>query len=197
VRRKSIVRAISCLLGAAALLVLGSCGSTNSGPSVGTFKTVTVTASVPTPLATVKAFSGGTCTNGVLSGTISITLTPLAVTLTSTPYTGLASGTAQPVTVTTYSAHFVPIDGGPAIPDISNAGVGALVPAGSSASVNLNLVDMKTITLLQAALPNPCAAATSQASFHYRADITFTGIELSGATENFTTFTDVAIESSI
>lgn len=193
-RRKTIVSAISRLLGAAALFVLASCGSTNSGPSVATFKTVFITPSIATALTDVKLFSGGTCTDNVISGTVTITTTPLSVDLMSVIYNGLTASTAQPVTVTSYSVNFNPTDGGPALKPIQG-GLGVVVPAGGSATASVAIVDFTNVATLQA---DPVLSQCSTPhSFHYIATITFFGTELGGTNATFSTQTDVTFNNSI
>ena len=175
---KSILPLICC---AGALFALTSCGSTNPGSGVATFKTVTVTGSALTPLAPVSLFTGTTCSNDVHSGIVTLTNAPVIITLNSTVYRQAnvnQVATGEPVTIIGYSISYAPINGGPAISDPKggNASLGSIPPGGSLA-VPISITSLTTEGILQ---NDPNLSKCAPLSYDYDVTVTFTGNELSG-----------------
>ena len=188
---KSILNLAGCC---AALLSLPSCGGTNPGPAVATFKTVTVTASALAPELPSKVFAGGACSNGVLTGATIIEDVPLSVTLTSTlyPVSSTASTTTvtgQPVTINGFTVSYFPTNGGPPISDPARGGfTGTLLPGGTLL-VPVPVTSDTTKALLQ---NDPILQKCTAHNYDYIATITFYGTELGGTNANIVASTTVS-----
>ena len=177
-----------------ALIGVTSCGSTNPGPAVATFKTVTVTATAVTPLTPVSVFTGSTCSNDVRTGVITITNTALSVALTSTLYTTTGTVTGEPVTINGYSISYRPLNGGPAISDPVGGGFTATIPPGGSVTAPVLISSFKTEGVLQ---NDPTLQKCAPNNYDYDVTITFFGTELSGANASIPVHTTLTYTNSI
>jgi hypothetical protein len=194
VNAKSILQIIGC---AGAFFALTSCGSTNPGPGVAAFKTVTVSGSALTPLPPVSLFATTTCSNDVHTGIPTLTNTPLTVTLTSTLYPKANVNqvtTGQPVTINGGTISYQPLNGGPAISDPVGVGFTGTILPGGTLAIPVSITSFRTEGLLQNdANLSKCAAFSDD----YEVTITFFGTELGGTNANIIVHTTLSYTNSL
>lgn len=191
---KTILQLIGCI---SALVVISSCGTTNPGSAVTTFKTVTISGSALTPLVPVSVFAGTTCSNDVHAGIATFTDTPLNVSLTSTVYTVSSSTstvvTGQPVTINGYTVNYYPKDGGPAISPLIGGFTGQVLP-GATLSIPVYIANNNMVGLEQ---NDPLLQKCASNSHTYTVIITFSGTELGGTNGNITVETELTFTNSL
>lgn len=163
---------------ATALLFLSSCGSTDPGPGVATFKTVRVIPSISTPQAPVKIFPGATsCSSAGRVGVTPVLDIDLPITLNSTVYPGFTAGPNGTVNFHNFTVDFTPTDGGPALSSISG-GMATSVLAGASGIASVPVTSATIKSTLQS---DPVLLLCTTHDYHYIATINLYGTEVTGA----------------